>query len=78
MRASGSVKWFDDAKGYGFIRQFSGGGECFVHHSAILMSGHRTLTAGQTVEFDVGQGAKGPTAVNVIVTADAPYTPDAA
>jgi CspA family cold shock protein len=60
----GTVKWFNDAKGYGFIR-CEDGTEVFVHHSAIQASGFRSLTEGQTVQFDVQQGPKGKQAANV-------------
>ena len=62
--AQGSVKWFNDAKGYGFISQ-ENGEDVFVHFSAIQSSGYRSLNEGQTVEFDVAQGPKGPQAANV-------------
>ena len=62
--AKGKVKWFNDQKGYGFITPESGK-DVFVHHSAITMQGFRTLTEGQRVSFDIEQGAKGPSAVNV-------------
>jgi CspA family cold shock protein len=65
--ATGTVKWFNDAKGFGFI-QMDGGEDVFVHQSAILMEGHRTLSEGQRVEFDVTQGEKGPKAENVKAT----------
>ncbi len=60
----GSVKWFNDAKGFGFITQ-SDGPDVFVHHSAIVADGFRSLTEGDKVEFDVMQGPKGLQAVNV-------------
>jgi CspA family cold shock protein len=60
----GSVKWFNDAKGYGFISRDSGG-DVFVHHSAIQSGGFRTLQEGQRVQFDVTQGPKGLQAENV-------------
>ncbi len=63
-RETGSVKWFNDAKGFGFIER-ADGGDVFVHHSAISMEGFRTLTEGQQVEFEVVQGQKGPAAENV-------------
>ncbi|WP_242344834.1 cold-shock protein [Anaeromyxobacter terrae] len=62
--AIGTVKWFNDAKGYGFISQ-EGGEDVFVHHSAIEMDGFRTLKEGERVEFDVTQGPKGLQAANV-------------
>ena len=63
-RESGMVKWFSDAKGYGFIQRDKGG-DIFVHHSAILGIGFQTLAEGQHVEFEIGEGAKGPQARNV-------------
>lgn len=65
MRTKGTVKWFNDAKGFGFITPADGSKDCFVHHSAIQASGFKTLAEGDQVEFDVGQGAKGPSAENV-------------
>ncbi|QSQ20626.1 cold-shock protein [Pyxidicoccus parkwayensis] len=63
--ATGTVKWFNDAKGFGFIVQDGGGEDVFVHHSAINMDGFRTLQEGQKVEFEVGRGPKGLQAQNV-------------
>ena len=63
-RKTGTVKWFNDQKGYGFIAQDEGG-DVFVHFSAITEEGFRSLTEGQRVEFSVEQGSKGPAAVNV-------------
>lgn len=60
----GKVKWFNEAKGFGFLTR-DGGADVFVHFSAIQGSGFRTLTEGQEVEFDIGQGPKGPQAENV-------------
>jgi CspA family cold shock protein len=57
--ASGTVKWFNAEKGYGFISQPDGGADVFVHHTAIQMSGYRVLEEGQAVEFDVEEGDKG-------------------
>ncbi len=63
-RETGTVKWFDERKGYGFITRDSGG-DIFVHHSAIAGQGFRSLADGERVEFEVGQGRKGPAAVEV-------------
>lgn len=65
QRVNGTVKWFNATKGYGFIER-EGGNDVFVHHSAIQMQGYATLQEGQRVEFSVEQGAKGPSAVNVV------------
>ncbi|UCC61563.1 MAG: cold-shock protein [Anaerolineae bacterium] len=64
-REIGTVKWFSDAKGYGFISR-EGASDVFVHYSAIQVDGFKTLSEGQRVEFSVEQGAKGPQAVNVV------------
>ena len=66
MRITGKVKWFNNAKGYGFIIQDGQNEDIFVHHSAIQADGYRTLTEGDKVEFDVVQGQKGPAAENVV------------
>lgn len=63
--AFGKVKWFSDAKGFGFIERVEGG-ELFVHYSAILTDGYKTLREGQEVEFDIYDSPKGPKAQNVI------------
>lgn len=61
----GTVKWFNDSKGYGFISPDDGSPDVFVHHSDIQMEGFRTLTEGQKVEFGITQGEKGPRATEV-------------
>lgn len=61
----GTVKWFNSTKGFGFITPDDGGDDLFVHHSEIRMEGYATLDEGQTVEFVVGEGKKGPCATNV-------------
>ena len=63
--ATGTVKWFNDAKGFGFITQDGGGEDVFVHHTAIQSEGFRSLQEGQRVEFEVKQGPKGLQAANV-------------
>jgi CspA family cold shock protein len=65
MRTTGTVKWFNDAKGFGFITPESGSKDCFVHYSAIQGKGFKTLAEGDRVEFDMVQGDKGPSAENV-------------
>jgi CspA family cold shock protein len=66
MRTTGTVKWFNDQKGFGFITPEDGGRDCFVHHSAIQAQGFRTLAEGDRVEFEVTEGEKGPAAENVV------------
>ena len=63
--AQGTVKWFNDSKGFGFISLDDGSKEVFVHHTAIQGDGFKTLNEGQQVEFDEVQGQKGPAAENV-------------
>lgn len=63
---SGTVKWFNDSKGYGFISPEDGSKDVFVHHSAISGSGFKTLAEGQKVEFETTDGPKGPQAENVV------------
>jgi len=63
--SSGTVKWFNSSKGFGFIAPDGGGKDLFVHHSDIQSNGYASLDEGQKVEFDVGEGQKGPCAKNV-------------
>ena len=63
--ATGTVKWFNDAKGYGFIQPEGGGDDLFVHHSAIVGDGYKSLAEGAKVEFEAAAGAKGPEAKKV-------------
>jgi len=65
MRTKGTVKWFNDQKGFGFIVRDDGEKDVFVHHTGIAGSGFKSLKEGQKVEFDVVQGQKGPAAQNV-------------
>jgi CspA family cold shock protein len=67
MRTTGTVKWFNDGKGFGFLTREDGQKDCFVHHSAIQGTGFKSLREGDRVEFDVVQGQKGPAAENVTV-----------
>jgi CspA family cold shock protein len=63
--ATGTVKWFNAEKGFGFIEQDGGGADVFAHYSAIATSGYRELQEGQKVSFDITQGPKGPQAANI-------------
>lgn len=66
MRNIGTVKWFNESKGFGFITPDGGKKDCFVHHSAIQGKGFKSLAEGERVEFEVVQGQKGPAAENVV------------
>jgi CspA family cold shock protein len=64
--ATGTVKWFNDAKGYGFITPADGGKDVFVHHSSIVGEGYKSLAEGAQVQFEAVQGTKGPEAKGVV------------
>ena len=66
MAVTGTVKWFNDSKGFGFLTRDDGEKDVFVHHSAIQGQGYKSLAEGQRVELDVVQGQKGPAAENVV------------
>lgn len=75
---TGTVKWFNNAKGYGFILSDEGGEDLFAHYSAIQMDGYKTLKAGQVVSFEITKGDKGLHAVNITAAATESRAPKAA
>jgi CspA family cold shock protein len=74
MRTTGTVKWFDNARGLGFLTPNNGGPDCFVHFSDIIGTGRKTLVEGANVEFDVIDRGKGPAATNVTPLEPSPYS----
>ena len=75
VKVSGKVKWFNNAKGYGFINEDGKSEDLFAHYSAIRMDGYKTLKAGQAVVFEIIQGPKGLHAVNIGAATDAQASP---
>ena len=67
MNNTGTVKWFDSKKGYGFITPENGDKDLFVHHTSLQMEGYKTLNEAQTVNYEVGDSDRGPVAINVMV-----------
>lgn len=76
--STGQVKWFNNAKGFGFILPDEGGGDLFAHYSAITMEGYKTLKAGQAVSFDIIEGPKGLHAANIVPVTEAAQQQQAA
>ncbi len=74
---SGTVKWFNDAKGFGFVQPDGGGADAFAHFSAIQMEGFKTLKEGSRVDFELTDGPKGQMAINIRYSEPAPQAPDA-
>ena len=74
---SGTVKWFNDAKGFGFVQPDGGGADAFAHFSAIQMEGFKTLKEGARVDFELTDGPKGQMAINIRYSEPAPQSPDA-
>ena len=65
MRTTGTVKWFNESKGFGFVTPEDGSKDCFIHHSQINGDGFKTLNEGERIEFTIAQGQKGPAAENI-------------